>query len=499
MKQLILNTATREKRAAVIEGTQITELMIDHPNQDRIVGNIYKARVEKVLPGMQAAFVKIGREKNAYLYRDDILSYYVSDEEIEQKKNRSISHYIQQGEELIVQVTKEEIGSKGAKVNGVVAVPGHHLVYLPHSQYIAVSKRFQTMESRERWRALGESWTEQTEGLIIRTAAEKESHETILQELHVLRKDWQEAFERAKTQPVPSIIMEAPNFVEQLVRDYASEGIDEIIVDTVHVKQRIDKLLALIHLPDVKTTLYRGRENIFTEYGVDRQLDLAMRRQIWLKSGAFLVFDQTEALTVVDVNSGKFTGKSTLEDTVLKVNLEAAKEIARQLRLRDIGGIILIDFIDVRKDSHKEKLTKALEKELRLDRTQTKVRGLTSLGLMEVTRKKAKENLRNQLTTDCPVCHGTGKVLSPEALAFQIERELWEYRDQAEAVIVELPKTVETVLFGEQKEHKTRLEETLGFQIYSLNQSSCHAHTYNIRYVGEEVEVQRMLKQVSKA
>ena len=494
MKKLVLNAATREKRAAVIENEQIIELMIDQPNQDRVVGNIYKARVEKVLPGMQAAFVNIGREKNAFLYRDDVLKYYLSEEEAEKKKNKSISHYVHQGEELIVQVTKEEIGTKGCRVTNVVTVPGHHLVYLPHSQYIAISKRFQTSESREAWRVAAEKWTDESEGLILRTAAEKESEETIQAELNVLRQSWQESMEEAKDKRVPSIIMQAPDFIEQTIRDYSSEGLAEIVVDDLKVKQRIDRLLSLIRLPSVRTTLFRGKQNIFTEYGVDRQLDLATRRQIWLKSGAFLVFDQTEALTVIDVNSGKFTGKTKLEDTVLKVNLEAVQEIARQLRLRDLGGIILIDFIDLRKEDHKLELTKALEKELKKDRTQTSVRGLTKLGLMELTRKKVKESLRNSLSTDCPVCRGTGYVLSMESLAFKIERELWEYREQVEAVVIEIPIPVQQILFGHSNVHKTRLEQALGFHIYSVEEQQSHTHTYRFVYVGEKAEAERILQ-----
>lgn len=492
MGKLVINAATREKRAAVIENEQVVDLMIEQPHQHRIVGAIYKGRVEKVLPGMQAAFVNIGREKNAFLYRDDLLSFYCSQESSEKKKDKSISHYVHQGEELIVQVTKEEIGTKGCRVTNVVTVPGHHLVYLPHSEYIAVSKKFKTSESREQWRLKAEQWVSHPEGLILRTAAEAQTESALVAELEELRKEWQQAVQNAKSKRVPALILPAPGFIDQTIKDYASSGLTEIVVDDVAGKKRIDQFLAFMQL-SVKTTLYRDRQNIFSAFGIDRQLDLATRRQIWLKSGAFLVFDQTEAMTVVDVNTGKFTGKTKLEDTVLKVNLEAVDEICRQMRLRDLGGIILIDFIDLRNEAHKVTLTKALEATLRKDRTQTSVRGLTKLGLMEVTRKKVKESLQKSLQTECPVCRGTGYLLSMESLAFKIERELWEYRDQAEAVVIELPRQVQPILFGEGDEHKNRLEQTLGFELFTVHPNNSHSHSYAIQYVGEKAEAERLI------
>ena len=280
--------------------------------------------------------------------------------------------------------------------------------------------------------------------------------------------------------------------MEQVVRDYAPEGLKEIVVDSTSCKKQVERILSMMNI-QLPVHVYRGNQNVFTEYAVDRQLDLAMRQRIWLKSGAFLVFDQTEAMTVIDVNSGKFTGKTNLDDTVMKVNIEAAHEITRQLKLRDIGGIVIIDFIDIRNEQKKKELIQTLEKLLKSDRTQTKVRGLTQLGLLELTRKKVRESLRTSLTTRCETCKGTGTVLSDQSLAFQIERELWEYRGQGEAALVEIPMSTERILFGDQNEHKNRLEEVLGFRIFAKRVPSIENHSYGVTYVGSTAEAERLL------
>jgi ribonuclease G len=497
LKKIYLNMATRERRAAVVENGRVAELMIERTLENRIVSNVYRGRVVNVLPGMQAAFVDIGRDKNGFLYRDDLLSFHLSGEEEEKKKEQSISKFVKKGEELLVQVTKEGFGSKGPRLTGVVSFPGQFIVYMPEGNYIGVSRRFSSESERERWRQLGEDVTEEKEGLIIRTACEGQAPEIIIQELHFLRKLWKEIWKEGKNEKAPALIHQDSGLIERIVRDFSFAEIDEIVVDQLDEYKLLKELLEPFPQLEKTLSLYREKENIFSAYEIEKELERALRRQIWLKNGAYLMIDQTEALTVIDVNTGKFTGKTNLHDTVRKTNSEAAKEIARQLRLRDIAGIIVIDFIDMKREQDREYVQALFEKELKHDRTKTNVLGITGLGLLEMTRKKVRQNLQASLSKTCPTCTGTGVVLSNEAQAFKIERHLWEHRGMVEeAVVLELPSAVAPVLFGQKGEHLKRLEETLGFRILVYPNKTLQEENYAFRYIGSFTEAITQLERL---
>ncbi|MFC0557804.1 Rne/Rng family ribonuclease [Halalkalibacter alkalisediminis] len=497
MKKIIFNMATRERRAAVVENNRVVELMVERTIENRIVSNVYRGRVVNVLPGMQAAFVDIGRDKNGFLYRDDLLSFHLSEEEEEQKKQRSISEFVRQGEELLVQVTKEGFGTKGPRLSGVISFPGQFLVYMPEGNYVGVSRRFSTESEREHWRQIGEEIVHAKEGVIIRTSCEGQAPEMIEQELQFLRKCWQEIWKDEKSQKAPALIHQDTGLIERIVRDFSYTDIDEVVVDQHEAYKILKELLEPFPKLQAALTLYREKENIFSAYGIEKELERALRRQVWLKNGAYLMIDQTEALTVIDVNTGKFTGKTDLHDTVRKTNSEAAKEIAKQLRLRDISGIIIIDFIDMKREQDREHVVSVFEKALKNDRTKTNVLGITGLGLLEMTRKKVRQNLQASLSKTCPTCQGKGAVLSDEAQAFKIERQLWEHRGMAEeALVLELPPSVATVLFGAKSEHLKRLEEALGFRILVYPNKKLTEESFAIRYLGEMAEATAQLERL---
>ncbi|WP_227936723.1 Rne/Rng family ribonuclease [Alkalihalobacillus deserti] len=497
MKKIIFNMATRERRAAVVENNRVVELMVERTIENRIVGNVYRGRVVNVLPGMQAAFVDIGRDKNGFLYRDDLLSFHLSEEEEEKKKQRSISEFVRQGEELLVQVTKEGFGTKGPRLSGVISFPGQFLVYMPEGNYVGVSRRFSTESERERWRQIGEETIEAKEGVIIRTSCEGQAPEVIKQELQFLRKCWQEIWKDEKSQKAPALIHQDTGLIERIVRDFSYADLDEIVVDQHESYKMLKELLEPFPKLQAALTLYREKENIFSAYGIEKELERALRRQVWLKNGAYLMIDQTEALTVIDVNTGKFTGKTDLHDTVRKTNSEAAKEIAKQLRLRDISGIIVIDFIDMKREEDRAHVVAVFEKALKSDRTKTNVLGITGLGLLEMTRKKVRQNLQASLSKTCPTCQGKGAVLSDEAQAFKIERQLWEHRGMVEeALVLELPPAVATVLFGVKSEHLKRLEEALGFRILVYPNKKLNEESYSIRYIGDMAEATAQIERL---
>ncbi|OLO40667.1 ribonuclease E/G [Alkalihalophilus pseudofirmus] len=489
--------ATRERRAAIVEDDKVVELLIERSIENRIVGNVYKGRVVNVLPGMQAAFVDIGRDKNAFLYRDDLLSFQklsVSDEE---KKKKNISELVKKGEELLVQVTKEGFGTKGPRLSGVVSFPGKFVVYMPNGNYIGVSRKIRSEEERERLRILGEELIEKDEGLIIRTVCEGATHEEIDEDIRILRGFWEETWNEMKDEKPPALIHQDTGLIERIIRDFSLDLVADIYIDNFRDYKRLVDLLG----PERKEKLhfYQGKENIFSAFTIDKDLDKALKRQVWLKNGAYLMIDQTEALTVIDVNTGKFIGKNDLQDTIKRTNIEAAKEIARQLRLRDISGIIIIDFIDMKAEKDQVQVVNFFKNALENDRTKTNVLGITGLGLVEMTRKKIRQNLQDSLSKVCPTCKGKGSVLSNEAQAYRVERLLWEYRGMDnEALVLELPPHIATVLRGKKDEHLKRLEEALHFQILLFENRELAEEQYEIPFMGSVPEAKKKLERLMK-
>jgi ribonuclease G len=462
LKQLIINYITREKRFALLHNQKVEKLQIKQPKQTSLVGNVYLGIVTKVLPGMNAAFVDYGGEKNGFIHRDELASFVLSEERKEEKERKSISSFAHQGERLIVQVEKDETGTKGARLTGIVELSGRNLVYMPKGKYVAVSKKIEQDQARENWRQFGYRIKTTEEGFIFRTSCELSSEEEIQREAMELRQLSSEIETKAKSVKKPGLLFETDHYMNdilEVIKPISHEV--QVIADD---RELIEKLKGFY--PEATFSLYREKENIFSYYHLDGEVEKALKRIVWLSNGAYLVIDEVEALTIIDVNTGKFSGKQSLADTVFKTNLLAAEESARQIRLRDLAGMILIDFIDMKRESERNDIIRAMEKELQKDGRQTKIIGFTSLGILQLTRKKTKVSLSESLLERCSVCEGTGKILSTESAAFHLERELYEYRYRdLEKVVVECTENVQRVFCGEQQIHQKQLEEILGFII----------------------------------
>lgn len=414
MKQMLVHGHRNMLQTAILEEGKLVEFYMEKADEARqLVGSIFKGRVVNVLPGMQAAFVDIGLPKNAFLYIDDVLHPHLEQRHSGEKP--AISKLLKAGQEIVVQVMKEPLGTKGARVTTHFSLPGRFLVYMPQAAYVGVSKKVRTEAERARLRSIGETIRHPEEGIIMRTAAEAENVEALQADVRFLRGLWREISGRAGGAPAPAELHRGADLAQRLVRDFLTAEMDEVWIDDADNFAGTEALM-LRMAPSMRSRLrlYKPMEEgglpLFDRYQVSGQLKRAFERRIRLGSGGDLVWDQTEALTVVDVNTGKFVGTSDLEDTVFTTNMEAAEQIARLLRLRDVGGIVIIDFIDMEREEHREKIMQRLEWLVRRDRTKCQIVGWTRLGLLELTRKKVREHAMSQLQMTCPVCKGTGKV-----------------------------------------------------------------------------------------
>lgn len=447
-KEIIVNVSEEETRVAVLEDKQLVEIYIERSKHQRLMGNIYKGRVENVLPGMQAAFINIGLEKNAFLYVEDAIPARMDHPHGGAKVN--ISDVLKQGQELVVQIVKEPIGSKGPRVTTHITLPGRYLVLMPTVDYIGISRRIECEQERNRLKEIASRLKPQGMGVIVRTAAEGMDETEIQQDISLLIKLWQKVQNRANNGAVPNLLHSDLELVQRIMRDIFTEDVDQLIIDCPDTYQKVIELLDIIHPKLKNKARYEHRDNIFEDYGIDVELQKALKRRVWLKCGAYLVIDQAEALTAIDVNTGKYVGSTNLEDTVHKTNLDAAVEIARQIRLRNIGGIIIIDFIDMIEEEHRRHVLKVLEEEIKKDKTKVHVLGITQLGLVEMTRKKVRPSLNESIQKPCPYCEGRGKVLSEETVGINLKNEIYQVakRTTAETILVEANPLVAARLIG---------------------------------------------------
>lgn len=411
MKQMIVNCGVKDTRMLLLDNNKLVEFASEQSSGSGIAGSFYKGKVMNVLPGMQAAFVDIGQKKNAFLYIDDVLHAHLDKQP---KVKPSIADLLKPGQEILVQVTKEPYANKGARITTHYSLPGRWIVYMPEADYIAVSKKISTDGERARLRQLGSHLKQGEEGLILRTVAEEENDEAITNDLNMLRQHWQRIRESFAQKSAPAELHRDLGMVERLIRDVFNPLQDQLIIDnqeraTSAITFLQTLLPANVHPP---VSIHTEKEPIFHAMNIHEQLHRDFQRKVWLQSGGYIVWDQTEAFTVIDVNTGKFTGGVTLEDTVTQTNLQAASEIARLLRLRDTGGIIIIDFIDMDKETNRRSVVEALEIILQRDRTKTHIVGWTRLGLLELTRKKVREETGGFSYETCTVCQGTGKIAS---------------------------------------------------------------------------------------
>lgn len=471
MKKVIVNISSREKRYAVLEYDQVLKIESVLPNQSSKVGNIYMGKVTKVLPGMDAAFVDFGVEKNGFLHREELLSF-----QLATNKKGTISQYIRQGEKLLVQVKRDETGTKGAKLSGLIELSSESLVYIYGIDYVGVSKKFQDETMQKYWRKLALNHKDLEEGLIIRTAMENQSDTYFLQTLHTLREKFREIQNKGTSLKHPGLLFQRDTFAEMVMMEMSKVERGEIILDDFSFYQKLNHW-AQKERSSWLVSYENSQRNIFFEQNINVEIENAMKKKVWLENGSYLVIEETEAFNVIDVNSGKYTGQGKKADTLFQTNALAAKEVAHQLRLRNISGIVLIDFINMENNQHKKDILQLMKEETEKDEMRVAVIGFTELGILQLTRKRTSPSLSEKMTVSCPSCGGSGKILSPETVAFQLERELLEHRKtDDEAVWVEMNPMVANVLLGENETYRSVLEEAIAKKIvvtitnHSLNQ-----------------------------
>jgi ribonuclease G len=488
-REIVINATKHESRIAVIDEGQVVELWVERNRHRTIVGNIYKGRVTKVLPGMQSAFVELGLERDAFLYVSDVL------EEIEAfetetsedlaldeapRPETSISDLLREGQEVLVQVSKDTIAGKGARITSHVTLPGRFLVYMPTVNHIGVSRRIENEDERQRLKQILDRIRPQGGGgFIVRTAGEEHDEDEFRADMKYLIDLWESIRRRSEKASAPALIHHDLDLVLRTIRDVLTPEFKTVWVDSVEQYQRIVEFLDQIQpalVPRVR--LYRREEPIFDEFGIEAEIEKALNSKVWLKSGGYIVINQTEALVAIDVNTGKYVGKKNLEETVFRTNLEAAKEIVRQIRLRDLGGIIVLDFIDMEDANNRAALFEAFDNEIKKDRSKTKILQISEFGLIEMTRKRVRQSLERSLTQPCPYCSGTGRIKSNTTISLEIWRELMKLRDlhEGQDVIVRVNPNVYNSLdpiFDE-------VERSLGIHLVFKPDDSLHHEQFDV-------------------
>lgn len=486
-KKIIINCDDRRTRVALLEDGKVAEVSLERPLHQRVVGNIYKGLVTSVLPGMQAAFVDIGLERNAFLYVDEAALPKEFDGTVHGCR-RTIENLLRPGQEIMVQVVKEPFVGKGARLTRRITVPGRYLVLMPDVEYSGVSRRIESTAERERLKGLVSALRPSGMGLIARTVSEGQEESALRLDLQFLLSLWEGVRYRYRQKPSPKLVYQDPDLIFRIIRDLFSDQVEQLLVDSSDEYRRIiDSLEYLAPALAGRVSLYTGKEPLFTVFGVEREIERALSRVVWLSCGGYLVFDHTEALTVIDVNTGKFTGKTNQADTILKTNLQAAAEIGRQIRLRNLGGIIIIDFIDMKAEDHKQQVLSVLAAELKKDRTRTHIVGLTGLGLVEMTRKKARQGLGGLLQQPCPYCGGSGRVLSGEEISTKIAAEIKSLLAgmPEAAVLLEMHPQVAAALMGPDGAALRSLEAETGKSILIRSNEAVHMEKYRLVATGE--------------
>lgn len=587
--ELVINATLPEIRVALLEDGEISDLSIEYEKNKSIVGNVYKGRIVRVLPGMQAAFVDIGLERAAFLYVGDIVYDAEDDEEEEEvasvsasamtvenaegaagdeeagesvdfeaadiiaeknvgdleeidskkvpseegseeglgeenldgedegpahrmaaapdrsrqqrgrhrrSKPRSsrprlnIQDVVKEGQDVVVQVAKEPMGTKGARLTCHISLPGRHVVLMPTVDHVGVSRKIASSEERRRLRSIVDELRPAGMGIIVRTVAAEQSNEQLTNEINYLLNLWASIKKKTETQKAPYCLNEDLNVVLKTVRDYFTDDIHRLVVDSPRVFSYVVEFAEQFapHLVN-RVVKYTGKDPIFDAYGIESEITRALNRKVWLKSGGYLIVDQTEALTVIDVNTGKFIGKKNLEETILKTNMEAVKEVAYQLRLRNVGGIIIIDLIDMEKSSHREKVYRALEDALKKDKSKTNILRISELGLIQMTRKRTRESLNHVLCEPCPYCYGKGFTKNLRTVCYDIFRELERAALEGGTVgarVVAHPEVVDT-LFQDERDTLDRLEERFGMKVSIQGDQTLHIEDFKVE--GEKLSL----------
>jgi ribonuclease G len=490
--ELIINVAPQATRVALLEDRVLAELYIERTKDRGIIGNIYKGKVVKVLPGMQAAFVDIGLEKAAFLYVSDV---YGGMEEYEEmgflgmemptylNPSSQIEDLLFEGQEILVQVSKEPLGTKGTRITSHITLPGRYLVFMPTVDHVGISRRIRDEKERRRLREIIQSMKAPNSGFIVRTASEGAEPDEIRNDMEFLIHLWNNIQKKKENSTAPCLIHHDLTMVLRVIRDILSSQVNRIIIDS---KEEYENIISFIntYMPKQKyeIILYGHNEPIFDAYGIEMEIDKILGRKIWLKSGGYIVIDISEALVAIDVNTGRYVGKRNLADTILKTNLEAAKEIAYQLRLRNIGGIIIIDFIDMEREGDREKVYQALEEATKKDRQKTNIFKISELGLVEMTRKRTRENISRILCEPCPHCEGSGLIKSKTTVCYEIFREIERTVSGlgGHNIMVEVNPEVADLLYEEERVGVEELERKLQKKIVIKGKVGFHQEQFNI-------------------
>jgi ribonuclease G len=507
-KKIIINDMPHETRVALVEEGNIVELFIERRGASDSSGNIYKGRVQRVLPGMQAAFVDLGLKQAAFLYVNDIVAQHPEglapfstgngknelgpggnagegggEEKPPERIAQNIADLIVEGQEMLVQVAKSPMGTKGARITSYISLPGRFLVLMPTSNHLGVSRRIEDEEERARLKKIVEDLRKDQLGYIVRTAAEGIEPEKILQEMAFLNRLWAGIQRKYQNAPTPSLVHQELDISLRAVRDLLVHDAEKLIIDSRNGCQEICSFLETF-IPNLRDTveLYEGSEPIFDHYNLEGDIFRALKKKVWLKSGGSIIIEHTEALVAIDVNTGRYVGKHNLEETILKTNLEAVKEIAYQIRLRDIGGIIIIDFIDMEKKSNQEKVFNALSEAFSKDRSKTHILPMSEMGLIQMTRKRIRKPLTRQLCAPCFYCEGEGHLLSAQTICYNIHREILRNAGDmvGSGLTLKVHPQIAEQLLGEENHIICALEKSIGRQVTIYPEPRFHLEEYDV-------------------
>ena len=465
-EEILINITPQESRAAVLENGMLQELFIERASSRGLVGNIYRGKVIRVLPGMQAAFINIGRERSAFLHAAEILP--ISEEEDvgeDSLTTPDINQLLHDGQTITVQVIKDELGSKGARLTTHLTIPSRYLVLMPDNDHIGISQRIENEEERDRLKNILTEKKSDTCGYIVRTAAEGASEESLIRDSEFLLKLWSKIKKGIQQAKAPALVYEDLDLAVRFVRDLIPADVEKIRIDSESAHQRMLNFLEDF-IPSLSPCLelYKGERPLFDMFNVEDDIEKALHRKVQLKSGGYLIIEQTEAMVTIDVNTGAFVGYRNLEDTIFKTNLEAASALARQLRLRNLGGMVIIDFIDMKEDEHKRQVIRTLEKALEKDRAKTHISEVSSLGLVQMTRKRDRESLENVLCEACKTCGNRGTIKTAQTICYEILRELHRSAKayEAEKYLVLASQEVVDRMLDEEAAHVAEVESLIG-------------------------------------
>ncbi|CUS47442.1 MAG: ribonuclease G [Idiomarinaceae bacterium HL-53] len=483
--EVLVNVTPSETRVAVVENGILQEVHIEREAKRGLVGNVYVGKVSRVLPGMQAAFVDIGLDKAAFLHASDILMRAEADAATSEDSTltKDITQLVKQGQYIMVQVVKDPLGTKGARLTTDITIPSRYLVLMPRSEHVGVSQRIESEEERERLRRITSELSDADVGFIVRTAAEGVKDEELQQDAEFLRRVWAKIRERRLRKSHGGVLYQDLNLASRVLRDMVGVEVERIRVDSKLAFQQLKDFIEEF-IPELLECLelYDGDRPIFDLFDVENEIQRALDRRVTLKSGGSLIIDQTEAMTTIDINTGAFVGHRNLEETIFNTNVEATQAIARQLRLRNLGGIIIVDFIDMQSDDHKRRVLHSLEQALAKDRARTSISGFTSLGLVEVTRKRTRESLEHVLSSECPVCKGRGTMKTVETVCYEIMREIVRVHRayDADKFVVYGSAAVAERLLNEESHALAELEVFVGKQIKIQIEPLYHQEQFDV-------------------